>query len=395
MQATDLRNSIIFLHGLSGSGKGEAAKRLQTRYKENGYTPIYTTSGGLFRAALDDPKLSEQVKSGKFADTLYPIFPGLQKIFSHFIKTWVETDGKAVLILDGLIRREEYIKEDGIRIPSQIDQLADALNTVLTELTVENEAVRRAFPDYNTVDLAQTLRDSVHMVIDVKPEDAEAQMIRRAAKELVKIRIATQNPALQRKIESSKRKSLEKNTFKLDALLHGGFVAGSRSVMYINNPLRWPNTVPAELYSVVNREVKKISVEVARIAEADENTNLSQSLERIGIHTEIREDDISASGRKRRIENYVRKAADGYQPGFATLALTHDLAIRFDPQGYFVSTGENCVVIPNGQSRGIDFETFQGKCDEIAVRRYNQTEKDRGRIFTNKEGGHRGGKERQ
>src|SRR5258708_32937980 len=81
----DLKHFVIFLHGLSGSGKGVIHKILVEEFKAKGYEAFYASSGDLFRAALSDPTIAAQMNQGLFINTLGAVIPGPEILFAQFI----------------------------------------------------------------------------------------------------------------------------------------------------------------------------------------------------------------------------------------------------------------------------------------------------------------------
>lgn len=395
----DLKNHIVFLHGLSGSGKGELQRRLAESYSSHGYDVIYISSGALFRAALSDPVIAEQVGKGYFFDTLGAIMPGIKKAVEHFLKRWVDLEGKSIIILDGLIRRGEFVNKEDILIPSQIEQIAVGLHKVIKGLAREDENFNKYFPEYGSEDedkeenlfsrAKQALKDATHIVVDVLPEDAEAQIKRRAEKEINSIRVQLQNRLENGQIDPNRKQYIEDHVLKLEAILHGGIRKEGDSIVYLPNT-EWDDKIEKDLYPLAAMEVKQIRKSLAHIANLEDSAPLTASFESFGVFTELRDDDISPIGRETRIENYTKVQEEGdrltYEPGFATQALCENLGFQFNPNGSFRSETRSCIVVTNGKARGIGLEQFQTKCKFMAARLYRETESLREIIFEGKEG---------
>lgn len=396
---TDLKDSIIFLHGLSGSGKGEIQRKLAEQYSSHGYNTVYVSSGALFRAALSDPALAEQVRRGYFLDTLGAIMPGIENVFKSFIEQWLGSEGKAIIILDGLIRRGAFTNEDGVVIPSQIEQISVGIHNVIKRLSSENKDLVKHFPEYTTPSngneeelisgVRQTLRNATHIVADVLPEDAEAQMIRRADKEIASIRVQLQDRLINGQLDTDKKRKIEDSISKLEAVLHGGVKKEGDGLVY-TSPTEWDDHIDRELYPLAASEVRQIRETIARTVGLESSAPLTESLKSIGVFTELRDDDISPIGRRTRIDNYIkidgREGRQLFEAGFATQALCEDLGFQFTSDGSFRSEARNCMVVTNGQSRGIGLEQFQTKCEFMAARLYGETESRREIIFGGKEG---------
>lgn len=396
---SDLKNFIVFLHGLSGSGKGEIQRKLAENYSSHGYDTVYVSSGALFRAALSDPVLAEQVRRGYFLDTLGAIMPGIEKVSEHFIKRWAESDGKTIMILDGLIRRGAFEGKDGLLVPSQVEQISVGLNNVIRKLILEDENLARHFPEYTNTGyeneqeqigiVSQTLKNSHHIVADVLPQDAEAQMRRRADKEIMSIRFQLHDRFTDGRINQGEMQKIEDCVSRLEGVLHGGFRKDGDTLTYTPR-VEWDDQIDTSLYPMAAAEVKRTKETIAKTLGLVNSTSLTASFESVGVFTELRDDDISPIGRSARIDNYIkideREGNLQYEAGFATQALCEDLGFRFNPNGSFSSESRNCIVIANGQSRGIGLEQFQGKCEFMAQRLFGETESRREIIFGSKEG---------
>ena len=395
----DLRNSVIFLHGLSGSGKGEIQRKLSEQYFAHGYDTVYLSSGALFRAALSNPTIAEQVRRGYFPDTLGAVMPGIESAFEHFVKRWFESEGKAVIILDGVIRRGAFVNKDGVAIPSQIEQISLGVPDVIKKLVARNPDFAKYFPEYDGPNSAseeelfagvkQTLKESTHIVADVLPKDAEAQMKRRADKEIISIRTQLQDGVTGGQLDSGKMQKIRDYISRLEAVLHGGVKKEGEGLVYAPRT-EWDDEVDKNLYPLLATEVKQIRENIAGTLGLERSAALTASLESIGVFTDLRDDDISPIGRKTRIDNYIKtKEKEGkriFEAGFATQALSEDLGFQFAPDGSFRSEARNCIAITNGQSRGIGLDQFQTKCEFMAARLYGETESRREIIFGGKEG---------
>ena len=132
-------NRLIFLHGPSGSGKGELAKILISNLQSLDYQVFYGASGDFFRAAMaNNPQLASEMNSGKYIDSLYPIKDEIKKTVTE----WQVTGDKGVLILDGVIRRIAFDN-----IPHQIDQMAEFLDMTHDQILAATHIAVNAHPD--------------------------------------------------------------------------------------------------------------------------------------------------------------------------------------------------------------------------------------------------------
>lgn len=132
-------NRLIFLHGPSGSGKGELARVLISNLELQGYQVFYGASGDFFRAAMaNNPQLASEMNSGKYIDSLYSIKDEIKKIVTE----WQVTGDKGVLILDGVIRRIAFDN-----IPHQIDQMAEFLGMTHEQILAATHFAVNAHPD--------------------------------------------------------------------------------------------------------------------------------------------------------------------------------------------------------------------------------------------------------
>lgn len=395
----NLKKSIIFLHGLSGSGKGEVQRKLAEQYSSHNYDTVYVSSGALFRAALSDPAIAEQVRSGYFFDTLGAIMPGIENAFEHFVKKWIESEGKTIMILDGVIRRGAFVNRNGVKIPSQIEQISLGVRNVIKKLVAENKYLGDYFPEHTLTQhleeerivsmTREMLEDATHIVVDILPEDAETQMKRRADKEIVSIKNQLQGRFSQGELDEDRMQKIEGYIAKLEAILHGGVKKDGENLVYTSR-FEWNDSIDKSLYSLVTAEVRQIREDIAYAAGLERSTSLAESLKSISVFTGLRDDDISPVGRSTRIENYIKtQEKEGkrlFEAGFATQALIDDLGFQFNPDGSFRSETRNCIVVTNGQSRGIGLEQFQTKCEFMATRLYQETESNREIIFGGKEG---------
>src|SRR5260221_14528174 len=144
----DLKHFLIFLHGLSGSGKGVIHKILDEEFKAKGYQAFYASSGDLFRAPLSDPNIAAQMNQGLFINTLGAVIPGLEKMFTEFLHEWEQSGCRRILIMDGFIRRTKFVTESGEAIPSQLAQISEGFDHVLRQLVPESATFRMRFPEY-------------------------------------------------------------------------------------------------------------------------------------------------------------------------------------------------------------------------------------------------------
>lgn len=401
---TDLRNSIIFLHGLSGSGKGEVQRQITEKYQSHGYEVIYGSSGDLLRAGFSNPYIRTRLLSGYYFDTLEPIVPGLQAIFKEFVTRWGINDKKTILILDGVIRRTAFVNSEGRQITPQIDQVAECLDSVLSELLKEDPSLLKDFPEYGeqtdpderTRRVAEMLGDATHIVTDVRPEDAENQMKSRASKEVRSIKEQLIELSTQGSLPEETTRVVIEQTQIIENIIEGNYSAPRESAIY--NPDLSDEEREKPITVDLNIALHNIKSELAKSAGVEgETTTLSSVYKALGVTTAIREDDITPLGRSNRVNNFARLNTEGstksYEPGFAALALTKDLGFSLTPDISFESTSHNCYVIKNGRSRGVTLDEFRRKSIDLAEHLYVQTEGER---LIKREGqeGFRRGKER-
>lgn len=399
---TDLRNSIIFLHGLSGSGKGEVQRQINEKYKSNGYEVIYGSSGDLLRAGFADPFIRTRLLNGYYFETLEPIVPGLERIFKDFIETWRVKDKKAILILDGVIRRTDFVNAEGRKIPPQIEQVAQCLNNVLTRLVQEDQSVLQDFPEYKIPEnedsqvrrAMETLKATTHIITDVWPQDAESQMKARASKEVLSIK--RQIEELSNQGQVLEKAAIARQTQTIEEIVEGNFSQRRDTIIYDPSLTEEERSRPVTVD--LNLSLNKAKNELAKIAGVEgEEITLSSIYKTFGIVTAIREDDITPLGRSNRIRNFVRQTTEGsvttYEYGFAAIALTRDLGFSLTPDISFESVSPNCRVLENGQSKGITLEQFRQKSSTLAEQLFIQTERER-LIKVEGNEGFRHGKER-
>ena len=400
----DLKNSIIFLHGLSGSGKGEIQRQITERYTSNGYEVIYGSSGDLLRAGFSDPYIRTRLLSGYYFDTLEPIIPGLKAVLKDFITKWIAKDGKVALILDGVIRRTDFVNSEGKQILPQIEQVANCLNDTILALAEENQSILKDFPEYGRQEnekgriaqVTEVLKAATHIIADVRPQDAEAQMKARAVKEIQSIKRQLLELLNQGSLPESLARDIEAKIMRVEGIVSGDFLQSKDEIVYNPDLPEGERTKPINVD--LNIALNEAKNELARIAGVEgESTTLASICKKFGVDTTIREDDITPLGRTSRVNNFIKQTREGdltvYEPGFAALALTKDLGFKLTPDISFESTSHNCYVIRNGQSRGVTLEDFRVKSRTLARELFAQTEGER---LLTREGqeGFRHGKER-
>lgn len=359
---SDLKDSVIFLHGLSGSGKGEVHRKLAEKYSSEGYSVTYLSSGALFRAAFSDPVIAAQVRSGYFLDTLGAIMPGIKEAFRHFLGQWKESNGKSIIILDGLVRRGTYINKEGSQVPSQLRQIADGISEVVGQYLDED------VEDDVAGGLERMLAYAKHIVVNISPEDAEAQTVHRGLKEIDSIRVQLADKYSNGQIDDEKSQMIKNYIDKFETVLKS-------------------ETQKEDQVSVA-AEVKGTRENLAKNLGMEDSASIADSLREVGLFTELREDDVSPIGRKSRIDNYVKKTEDGqevvYEAGFATKAL-EDLGFNFSSDGSFKSEAKNCIVLDNGKKRNVDLARFRENCELLASGLYRETEIGRELMSSNTE----------
>lgn len=234
LKMTDLKTftqGLIFLHGLSGAGKGELKSRIEKVAEINGTKFFYLASGDCFRAIdkkitlsktdSENYKLNEEEKAvaqqmaeGKQIPGLQTIAPPVIDMFLEYIDAIAHGE-KAVMVFDGFLRNGEDTFRDGeeeIRLPSQILQVGEMIyrslksyyytteyDKKMTQNLIERGQLDMAFiadlvlrddVNYKEVvdenflaDVVESIRkDSSHAIVDVLPEDAEILMRYRSAK---------------------------------------------------------------------------------------------------------------------------------------------------------------------------------------------------------------------
>ncbi|MEK7451204.1 MAG: hypothetical protein AAB662_04685 [Patescibacteria group bacterium] len=386
---TDLRNSIIFLHGLSGSGKGEAQRQLVEKFKPNGYEVIYGSSGDLLRASFSIPFIRERLLKGYYFDTLEPIMPGLENIFKDFICKWVESHGKTILILDGVIRRSDFVNSEGKKIPSQVEQIARGVNNVINTLSQGNPSIRKAFPEYRydldeasqVKKIEDLLKGSTHIVVDIRPQDAENQMKTRAIREIASIKSQLEEMRISKITSDDIITEIQRQTEVIEAIVQNQTIVNRESIIY-NRDVASDDVEKASSNIDMNIKLNEVKSQMAQMAGIEgESTTLASIYGKFKIKTAIREDDITVNGRKNRIKNFVNEKIEGttttHEPGFAAIALSRDLGFRLTDDVTFQSTLPNLHVVENGQSRGVTLAEFKNRASSLAEHLYVQIEKER------------------
>lgn len=396
----DLKNSIVFLHGLSGSGKGEIQRQITDAYHSGGYEVIYGSSGDLLRAGFADPYISTRLLKGYYFDTLEPIIPGLEAIFRKYITEWRENDKKVLLILDGVIRRTDFINAEGKQIPTQVDQLAQCLDNVLLTLTKDDPSLLEYFPEYSgqinpderVHKTAFALRGATHIITDIRPEDAENQMKARAGKEVRSIRTQIAELSSQGLLSEDKLDTVTIQTETIEEIINGNYPLSKDKIIYNDDLSQEEQLMPTTVD--LNVALNKAKNELAKSAGVQgESVTLSTIYKTLGIKTAIREDDITPMGRRNRINNFARQTPEGsataYEPGFAAVALA-ELGFELTSDISFKPISPNCYVVENGQSRGITLDEFRNQTSVLAKDLYLHTETERLLANEGREGFRRG-----
>lgn len=245
---TDLKTftqGLIFLHGLSGAGKGELKSRIEKVAQENGTKFFYLASGDCFRAIdkkitlsktdsenykLNDEEkaVAQQMAEGKQIPGLQTIAPPVIDMLLEYIDA-ISHGEKAIMVFDGFLRNGEDIFKDGgeeIRLPSQIlqvgEMIARSLKTYfytteydrkmthnliergqmdmafVADLVLKDDVNYKEVVDENFLgDVVESIRkDSNHAIVDVLPEDAEILMRYRSAKAIKGLLISLHDRSL-------------------------------------------------------------------------------------------------------------------------------------------------------------------------------------------------------
>jgi len=387
----DLSNFVFFLHGLSGSGKGEMQRVLVEKFHERGYEISYTSSGDLFRDVLDDPKISAQVNQGIFLNTLGAIIPGLERELEGFINDWAKRDLKQILILDGFIRRTDFETDEGEAIPSQLEQVSDALDNVLRKLKNDDE-IEKLFPEYSAKGKNETLqlivdsfKSAWHFLTSIHPSDAEDQMIGRSQKQLDSIMAQAESLSESKLITTQQKAIVDQYVLMFMQILHGGIKVENGQIIRLPQD-EWRYSLNQDEYQMVFEEVKRLTKSLAEELGTDDSSSLPSIFSTIGISTQLRSDDLPDLGRKKRIENYISnymlslekdKDITKYTSGFSSIALTKDFNFSFNDDGSFTSRSKKCIVIPNGKLKSVNLETFQQNVDQVVRRIVDEVDRNR------------------
>lgn len=373
-----LSKHIVFLHGLSGSGKGEFQKQLTSEYEKNGYQITYVSAGDILRASLANPLIERTVVSGGLLDTLQPLQEGLTYSVGSFINNFHNSSGQAVMIIDNVVRRSRFVRSDGTEVTSQLTQLAEIVDATLGATVKDSLSLANVFPEYkyspqNTSKVESALEYAFHVVTDVVPEDAQKQMEKRAQRELTLIQ-----DTIKRYRDEGKGVSAQWDE-----------LAGITNMLYMISEQREGN--PDALLLDAKKQLGKL-VEAASMA------SLSELYRHFDITSGIREDDISSISRGNRVDNFVRSVVENgthqYELGNVGQLIVNDLGFSFNSETGFSPRRANNVVIKNGELNGVSLATFQETSRNIAKSLYTQTETSRELHGYNKEGRWSRGRER-
>lgn len=128
-----------------------------------------------------------------------------------------------------------------------------------------------------------------------------------------------------------------------------------------------PDMIARRIEDHVTRLRKKLAADCG----CQPDATFADSFKEKGIKTNLRDDDVSPKGRSSRIRKFIKveEGPDGpiFYPGDAAQALINGLCFSFGPDGSFASMAENCMVIPNGASKGIDLEDLRRACGQHAT----------------------------
>lgn len=326
---------IVFVHGPSGGGKGVFVNEATEIYKEQDYIVSSRATGDMFREAKNQ-SVKATMEKGGFVNTLDLIIPKFQEAYRQFLADGKANEGKAVLFLDGFIRLSE-MGEGETRVPSQLEQIAKAILEVRREGGEEQDLTLEM--------VAQELRDADHVLIDVAPEDAVAQIEIRANGEIAKIR---------------------DQMFKLWQLSLLPLERYCFATALTNKIQDWiEEGGDAEEIKRIASEVAELKKEMAREFGLNEENVFADFFAEIGVKTSIREDDFSRISREGRVGKYVNMEG---KPGEAGEALRKDVGYRFNEEtNRFESQGPNQIVISNGKSRNVGLQAFCDSCKQVVL----------------------------
>lgn len=329
---------IVFEHGPSGAGKGILGKVATKIYEDTEHRVICTSSGDLFRAA-SDASVNATMEKGAWVKTLGKILPGLKDVYREHLKNDLSTDGKSALILDGFLRATT-IDDEGVIIPPQLEQIAQAM------LEVRQEEGRES--DLTLGDVIAELKSAEHVLIDVAPEDAIAQIRSRAKTE----------------VESIKDQLVYRFTL---GLYSAGVLAFSLALTQKLQEWVEDDGSDRELSRKMSKEAAALRSEMADVHKLSDQNVYSDFFAQLGIVTNLRNDDLPLESVEGRVAKYVHRDGDEYTLGDAGHALADDVGYIFDPRtGRFSSDHPNLVVIQNGRSRGVELDRFKSLCEEFA-----------------------------
>lgn len=328
---------IVFVHGPSGGGKGVFVNEATKIYENQEYRVTSRATGDMFREAKNQA-VKETMEGGRFVNNLDLIIPKFKDAYREYLLNEKANEGKAVLFLDGFIRLSE-MGEGEARVPSQIEQIAKAILEVRKESGEEQDLTLEM--------VVQELRDADHVLIDVAPEDAVAQIEIRAKGEIAKIR---------------------DQMFKLWQLSLLPLERYCFATVLTNKIQDWiEEGGDAEEIKRIASEVAELKKEMAREFGLNGENVFADFYAEIGVKTSIREDDFSQQSREGRVWKYVNMEG---KPGEAGEALSKDVGYRFNEETRrFESQGPNQIVISNGKSRNVGLQAFCDSCKQVVLSR--------------------------
>jgi hypothetical protein len=359
-----LSRSITTLNGVSGAGKGEIFKKIKEGAEAAELKVHYIGSGDLFRLQQE---MAIQLRTGYYPNTLDAIRDAFKLKFKEFLEDFINTNGKAILITDGLIRRGAHDLIDSklnktVHIVHQVDQVAIMMKEVFEEKAAVDPRVGEMFPELKRWQkneplleelFKNTLKRANHVMVDIYPEDALELLENRARKELARI-------------ESQDKSNLTLgHCASLKRILNGELWFGEekqwRSVKDAEG------TIPAAYCSRLNDMVEVVRKDLAvRVANLGENASLMESFAKLGIKTDIRNDDVSPAGRIKRVENnYVQTEGGKYAAGFAVESW-RKLGVWYDSEeGRLRQLSVSVVIVENGKSKDVSFDELKNKAKSV------------------------------
>ncbi|HKC04513.1 MAG TPA: hypothetical protein VKC54_01440 [Patescibacteria group bacterium] len=397
----DAAQGVIFLHGISGGGKGEVSKEIKNLCDHHKIKFFYAASGDFFREVIKTKEedltlqmreIKRMMLAGDYIPTLVGISPPMENIFKDYFSAALNGE-KAVLVMDGFLRIGEFEYQNKA-IPSQVDQVAEAAKRGLKQALLSDYSLQLKFAEKNPelfieimgrqnfeyVEVSKDrlagsftktmIVDANHVVIQIPPEDGNNLMKFRFQKALQKI-----SAELNMTIMDGNQipENQVNNTFgllKKAILIQSGRFSTQDGGLLIDENLRDRSfdILTSEETELAGKELSKSISEINEnlgfaAKKPDSFPELVKSLLTdnglsFGLG-DLREDDQRPESRKKRLAEFADKAK--------SQIVENELGVRYN--GYVIldeSLRPNVKRVENGPSLGVTYPQLVDNAHKIA-----------------------------